>query len=126
MTPQEFDEMYSEFIDFEDNLMGYKRTEYSTDLDRLENFKDISKFTKSYPAKVAMQYLLKHIHSIVLAVETQNYKWYWEEGTKEGLKQRIADARNYLILLAGCIEDDVKDKKLNAPKFPKCRKEGTE
>ncbi len=55
---------------------------------------------------------MKHIQSIVLSIKTGSYcdKWYWNDDGNEGLKQRISDARNYLILLAACIEEELKEK----------------
>jgi hypothetical protein len=47
---------------------------------------------------------MKHVQSIALAVRTGKYAWAWETEGGEGLKQRIADARNYLLLLAACLE----------------------
>ena len=32
---------------------------------------------------------------------------------REGLKQRIADARNYLLLLAACIEEEIRKEEHN-------------
>ena len=39
-------------------------------------------------------------------VRTGKYRWCWETEEGEGLKQRIADARNYLQLLAACLEEE--------------------
>lgn len=39
-----------------------------------------------------------------LSHETGKYDWDWETDGGEGLKQRIVDARNYLLLLAACLE----------------------
>jgi len=57
-----------------------------------------------------MAYRLKHIQSISHAVRTE-YNWCWQtEQGHEGLKQRIADARNYLLLLAACLEAEMEAK----------------
>ena len=36
-----------------------------------------------------------------------------DENGNEGLKQRIADARNYLLLLAACIEEEIRKEEHN-------------
>ena len=59
-------------------------------------------------------YLMKHVQSIVLAVkENPDLEFVWEnpDGT-EGLAQRFSDARNYIVLLAGLIEDQKSGPKL--------------
>ena len=86
--------------------MDQKRDEYSSDNDRLQNFREVAEFLGQRPAEVSLAYLLKHIQSITLAVRTGEYAWKWKTDHGEGLKQRIADARNYLLLLAACLEEE--------------------
>ena len=77
----------------------WKAGEYTAGQDRLLNFKQVAEFLSQRPAEVALAYLLKHIQSVALAVQSKKYAWTWETESGEGLKQRIADARNYLCLL---------------------------
>ena len=51
--------------------------------------------------------ILEHMQSITLAVRDGKYSWTWETEGGEGFKQRIADARNYLLLLAACLEESI-------------------
>lgn len=111
-SPIEFKELVQEFQGHEEKLLDWKAKEYSTCQDRLQNFKMISRFTDTPPEMVALLYLLKHIQSITLAVERGICSWEWETEEGEGLKQRIADARNYLLLLAACLDE--KQKTLSA------------
>ena len=104
-TPENFNRLCEEFRETEAEIMGFKRTEYAAAEDRLENFRTIAEFTGTTMEQVALLYLLKHIQSIAVAVETNNRRWYWGNVDGEGLKQRIADARNYLLLLAGCLDE---------------------
>lgn len=110
MNNLRFEEIVEEFRKKEDELLSWKGKEYAT-YDRLGNFKEVGKFMGALPSEVCLFYLMKHIQSIANAIQKRSYtsKWYWEREGKEGLKQRIADARNYLLLLAACIEDEIKN-----------------
>lgn len=105
-TPKRFNELCEEFTKQEEALLDWKAEEYSEGVDRLQNFREIADFTGTNNSSVALLYLLKHIQSISLAVRTNKYIWKWETESYEGLKQRIADARNYLLLLAACLDEE--------------------
>ena len=100
-----FGELYEEFTKQEEAILDWKAGEYSSGEDRLQNFREIASFTGADMPSVALMYLLKHIQSISLAVRTGDYAWCWDTEGGEGLKQRIADARNYLLLLAAAIDE---------------------
>jgi hypothetical protein len=104
-TPERFEQLVKEFQEQEGKILSHKGNEYSDKEDRLLNFREVAEFLGRTPAEVALAYLLKHIQSIALAVRTGKYAWAWETEGGEGLKQRIADARNYL-LLAACLEEE--------------------
>lgn len=104
-TPEQFEILREEFLTHEARILDWKRGEYSPDEDRLLNFRQVAEFEGRTPAEVALTWLLKHIQSITLAVRSADYAWAWETEGGEGLKQRIADARNYLLLLAACLEE---------------------
>jgi predicted house-cleaning noncanonical NTP pyrophosphatase (MazG superfamily) len=106
MTPKRFEEMREEFLTHESKILDWKRGEYSPDEDRLQNFHEVAEFLEQRASKVALVWLLKHIQSIALAVRSGKYAWAWETEGGEGLKQRIADARNYLLLLAACLDEE--------------------
>lgn len=104
----QFHRVQNEFLTEESNLLSFKRGEYATDLDVLKNFRQQADFIGSTTTGICMVLAFKHIQGIQNILQTrapQDLPWYWADGTKEGLKQRIADARNYLLLLACCIED---------------------
>ncbi|MGB9886882.1 MAG: hypothetical protein ACPLRW_07795 [Moorellales bacterium] len=107
MTPKEFTELHNEFVAHEANLLGLKAKEYAADSDRLWNFHVRAVMEGCRASEVALGDLLKHISSLALAVRTGSGEWAWRtlEG-HEGLKQRVADARNYLLLLAACLEEE--------------------
>ncbi len=106
MTPDQFENLRDEFLVREARILDWKAGEYTAGQDRLLNFKQVAEFLSQRPAEVALAYLLKHIQSIALAVKTRRYTWEWETVSGEGLKQRIADARNYLLLLAACLDEE--------------------
>ena len=106
MTPEQFENLRDEFLIHEARLLDWKAGEYSNKTDRLMNFRQVAEFLNQRPAEVALAYLLKHVQSITLAVRTGHYAWAWETEGGEGLKQRIADARNYLLLLAACLDEE--------------------
>jgi len=104
-----FEELYQELLEHEAQLLNLKRGEYTSqgEDDCLQNFRQVAAFEGRRPEQVCMTYVLKHIQSIQRAVDTERYDFtWWQEGTGvEGLKQRIADARNFLALLAGILDD---------------------
>lgn len=106
MTPERFESLQEEFVAHEARILNWKRGEYSSNEDRLQNFREVAAFMGLRPAEVALTYLMKHIQSIALAVRSGKYAWTWNTEGGEGLKQRIADARNYLLLLAACLEEE--------------------
>jgi len=106
MTPQQFENLRDEFLTHEVRILDWKRGEYAPNDDRLQNFREVATFLERRPAEVALAYLMKHIQSIALAVRSGKYAWTWNTEGGEGLKQRIADARNYLLLLAACLEEE--------------------
>lgn len=108
MTNDRFKELQQEFMKHEAGILEWKRGEYAPHDDRLQNFREVAAFLNKRPAEVALTYLMKHIQSITLAVRTGSYNWTWNTEGGEGLKQRFADARNYLLLLAACLEEESK------------------
>ncbi len=117
MTRQWYEELAKEFQEAEQVILSNKRHEYSPNYDVLENFKQISDFVGIPKEQVALVYLLKHIQSIAMAIRGyEKYNWTWATKDGEGLKQRIADARNYLLLLAACIEEETKEVNNDAEK----------
>ena len=105
-SPKKFGQLYNEFMQHEEALLSWKAGEYSTDEDRLQNFREIAVLTGTRMSQVALTYLLKHIQSIKNAVMIDSVDWRWVGEGGEGLKQRIADARNYLLLLAACLDEE--------------------
>ena len=106
-SKSQFNLLYQEFLEHEADLLNIKREEYtdSGEDDCLQNFRDVAAFEGRSPEAVCMTYILKHIQSIQRAVNSGNADAEWWKGDVEGLKQRIADARNFLVLLAAILDD---------------------
>lgn len=106
MNRQHFDTLLGDFEKREQSLLGYKRSEYaSEDGDVLVNFKENGEFLGMPPEEVCLTYLMKHIQAIRKGVCDPDTRLGWMNGDREGFSQRISDARNYLILLAACIDE---------------------
>tara|TARA_R100000329_G_C7577569_1_gene204600 strand:- start:91 stop:411 length:321 start_codon:yes stop_codon:yes gene_type:complete len=86
--------------DEENRLMTVKGEEYTvSDEDKFKNFKSIGERMDLQAEKVCLIYLLKHMDSI------RNYVLTGSEVSEEPIIGRIQDARNYLLLLGGIIEE---------------------
>ena len=110
MTKERFDILRDEFLEKEAKILYWKQGEYSSGDDALQNFREVAAFMGLKPSEVVLAYLMKHVQSISLAVRTGQYAWDWNTKEGEGLKQRIVDARNYLLFLAACLEEEVKSR----------------
>lgn len=89
------------------NLRNDKEDEYAEDADTLLNFHRMGPFLGLTPAQYCTVLLGKHLQGI--AHQIMRGKWVWAYRTEdggEGLKQRIADARNYLDLLFALLTEE--------------------
>ena len=107
MNSQQLQEFVAEFERAEYEVMGFKEGEYTGPTSRLRNFERVADMLGLKASQVALAYLLKHIDSISYQVMSGKYTWAMViEGNREGLKQRIVDAVNYLHLMAACLEKE--------------------
>ena len=104
-APERFEKLVKEFLDEENKILSWKGNEYTTGVDRLQNFREIADFIDCTPADVALMYMLKHVQGIKKQIKEGRFTWAWETEGGEGLKQRFADVRNYLLLLAACLDE---------------------
>lgn len=103
---ERFERLCHEFAERELAIMDWKNAEYAKQEDKLQNFREIAQFEGRPMSHIAMSYMLKHIQAVKKQVYGNSYKWEWETPSGEGLKQRIADIRNYCLLLAACLEEE--------------------
>jgi len=100
MTVPDFIKWAKSMQSEENRIMLCKGKEYTvSDDDKFKNFKSIGDRLSLSPEQVAMIYLLKHMDSI------RNYILTGKESSEEPIRGRIQDARNYLLLLGGIIEE---------------------
>jgi hypothetical protein len=106
-SAKKFQELCTEFQSMEQAIYGWKLNEYSSSSndDCLQNFRDVATFLNCRMEVVALFYLMKHIQSIAQAVKENRYVWEWQTPSGEGLKQRLGDVRNYILLLAACLDE---------------------
>ena len=107
MKVDEFNKLKEEFLKAEGDLLDSKRMEYAGLDDVLKNFKEQAEFAQVDAKDIALVFLFKHMQGIreIVTKGTVNWSWTTEDGT-EGTKQRLSDARNYLLLLAALIEEE--------------------
>ena len=109
-TKDLFVKLVEEFQQQEAKLLKIKRGEYTraSQGDTLANFRQVAAFEGRRPAETCLTYIFKHIQSLQQAVASDSYDftWWGEEKGVEGIKQRIADARNFLLLLAAIMDDE--------------------
>ncbi len=94
---------WAESVQEEENrIMLTKGEEYTiSNEDKFRNFKSIGERADIEPKRVALTYLLKHLDSIC------NFVLHGKEASDEPIMGRIMDARNYLLLLGGMIEEEM-------------------
>lgn len=98
MTFEKFDELLERMIVEEREIGNTKAIEY-TQGDRLDNFKRIAIEIGVDPKAILWVYLKKHLDSIASYIK--NKKTF-----SEPIEGRIKDARVYLSLLRGLIEEE--------------------
>jgi len=101
MTFKDFDTLHEKMIDEEKTIGNTKAIEY-TQGDRLDNFKRIAEEVGITPKQALWVYLKKHLDSIAKYILT-------DKVLSEPIEERIKDARVYLSLLRGLIEEEKGD-----------------
>ena len=102
MKYEDFDKLYVKMVEEEVRVGKTKGMEY-TQGDRLDNFKRIGKEIGIKPELVLWVYLKKHLDSIASYIEGLSKDA--EYVLSEPIEGRILDARLYLALLRGLIEE---------------------
>lgn len=104
-TVQDMDRVVDEFSEKTISLLRSKAADYANDEDRLKNFREVASAANTTPEKVCFIYMMKHVQAIGNMVDRDDFVWEWTKPDgSEGAKQRIADAINYLFLLAANVE----------------------
>lgn len=79
--------------------LNVKGGEYSSDRDRLENFKRGAQMTGADPRQIALIYMAKHFDAIGSFVRDPTMP------TSEPIRGRFIDLANYAVLMAALVEE---------------------
>jgi hypothetical protein len=107
MNNDQFVEFVDQLVKDELVLLASKGIEYSGKHDRFRNFKRIAAELDTTPEQVCYVYLRKHIDSILTYINRSSSGEPIVQS--EPIIGRINDARNYLALLAGMIQEKDND-----------------
>lgn len=83
-------------------VLSNKNEEYSSDVDRLHNFKTAARIDNTTPEKALKGMYLKHLVSVMDLIESP------ETATYELLDEKITDSINYHILLEALLVEKLK------------------
>ena len=99
MNQKELDELMEKMIVEEKAIMNRKGPDYTDDnLDRLANFKETAKKYGMAPLQALGVHFEKHYSTFIKFSKGR-------ELTGEGIKSKISDMRNYLLLARALIEE---------------------
>jgi len=114
MKHEEFNKLLEKILHRTTSVLASKSAEYSSDSDKLHNFKRAGAMEQCSPEKALVGMWTKHIVSILDIVDEVEYKC----GTNArcfpaldpdefvgALEEKIGDAINYLILLEALIKE---------------------
>lgn len=104
MTYKEFETLVAKMIAEEAAVGKSKGTEYTQGEDRLDNFKRLAKDIGITPKQVLWVFLKKHLDSISTYIRKEAD--ISPQNLTEPIEGRVMDARVYLSLLRGLIEED--------------------
>lgn len=104
MNHAEFNKLLNEIVIRTTNVLAKKSDEYSTDIDKLHNFKRAGKMLQCSPERALIGMLTKHIISILDIVDDVDINKY-PRATHPIIEEKITDAINYLILLEALIKE---------------------
>ena len=104
MTLKEFDQFWQQLCEDEHQLLQGKGIEYSGENNRFRNFEKLGTELELHPAKIAWIYLKKHLDSLLSYINKLDDPKYKEQ-ISEPILGRIHDARNYLALIGGMLND---------------------
>ena len=94
MTKSQLEELYSEVVEHEKGVLFAKNDEYSNNTTALSNFYDIADIQKTTRYKALWNLMSKHLYSVIKLIDTQG-----EGASRELIREKICDCRNYLLLL---------------------------
>lgn len=103
MNLTEFDKLLGKIINRTINVLASKGAEYSTDADKLHNFKRAGAMLQCSPEKALVGMWTKHVISILDIAD--DIKIVHLDVDIKMVEEKITDAINYLILLEALIKE---------------------
>lgn len=105
MTGQQLNNIIDKQIAECQSVLKSKGNDYSSDKDRLENFKVVAQILEVPPSQVWAVYWMKHVIAIA--------KWATRGSVEsEPIEGRFTDCINYLLLGRGIVEEPAEPKQL--------------
>lgn len=105
MKREEFVELRRKLIEEEDLITRIKGKDYTkSSVDCLANFKEGAVFGLT-PLQTCGMFAKKHIDSIYNYIKTNG------QSESEPLRERIKDARNYLLFILAIVEDEENERR---------------
>ena len=100
MTHKEFEQAYEQLSDFSHALLFRKSAEYSTETDKLHNFKQAAELQEVSNKKALGGMMAKHTISVydMINSDKQQPTELWQE--------KLADSINYLYLLWALVKEE--------------------
>lgn len=112
MNQEKFDILLEEIIKRTKTVLKAKSNEYSSDTDKLHNFKRAGQLRNSSPEEALAGMLAKHLVSLLDIVDEIEKTYPIEQIFPPSyhdyiklLEEKITDSINYLILLEGLIKE---------------------
>lgn len=102
MNNTDFNKVIEEQIKRSTDVLVAKNEEYASEKDRLHNFKLGAAYQQCTPKQACLGYLTKHLCSISDMVRSD------KEYPIEVWNEKITDSINYLLLLRGLVEEDMR------------------
>lgn len=99
MTPEEFEQIFEDFVGSSRVVLIDKAKEYASETDRLHNFKKAAALIGGTPEQALWGFAVKHLVSVADMVYSG--KTY----TDAQWDEKLGDALNYLILLRAQIAE---------------------
>jgi len=100
MKAKEFEQLFERRVKMCRKTLVQKAEEYSSEEDRLYNFKRGSDFLGQTPSESCLSYMTKQLVSVYDLVQSD------KRITQAIIDEKIGDAINYLVLLEGCLHDE--------------------
>ena len=100
MTKKELEQLYNEVVQHEKKVLFAKNDEYSNNTTALSNFYDIANIQQTTRYRALWNLMSKHLYSVIKLINTQG-----EGASRELIREKICDCRNYLLLLEALLTE---------------------